>query len=67
MIGRRTAEGALGANLHVEDLVGALRLARDVADLVGGLGGQRGGGVAVDRGVAERTGGHRERSASVTI
>lgn len=39
--------------LHVEDLVRALRLARDVADFVGGLGGQRGRGVAVDGGVAE--------------
>lgn len=39
--------------LHVEDFVRALRLARDVADFVGGLGGQRGRGVAVDGGVAE--------------
>lgn len=34
--------------LHVEDFVRALRLACDVADFGGGLGGQRGGGVAVD-------------------
>lgn len=38
--------------LHVENFVRALRLARDVADFVGGLGGQRGRGVAVDGGIA---------------
>lgn len=42
-----------GTYLHVEDLVRALRLPRDVADLGGGLGGQRGGGVAVDSRVAQ--------------
>lgn len=47
-------------HLHVEDFIRTLGLPCDVADFIGGLGWQRGRGVAVDRGVAEETEGERK-------